>query len=166
MTIGTARFRSLRASPGMSHRLALAVGLTVLLAGAAGSAGGEEGAMATAPLPPPLPAAPPTTGLQQPQGGRSSASRPVVPQSHPRAEGGTRVAHLHKPTRGQKHHGQRAVGNVDRREADAVPPVASAVTPPPPPLPFPYGYFPGAPPPYGSALLYLPPGPPGWRNAW
>jgi hypothetical protein len=156
----------------MSHRLAFAVSLTVLLAGADVSAGGEDGPMASAPLPPPLPATPPATGSPQPA--PSSASRAALPRSRPRTESNTHAAHLHersnrphhvdhfaRAARGQKQLGQRAVGDAERRETYTVPQVANATTPPLAPLPFPYGYFPGAPPAYGYRFVYPPPWPPG-----
>jgi hypothetical protein len=158
----------------MPHRLAFAVCLTVLLCGTAISARGEDGPMASAPLPPPLPAAPPATGLQQPQGGPSPASQRVLPKSRPPADSGTQAAHLHKrnhgshhidhsahAARGQKRDSRGATGNIEHREAPPAPRVASAMIPPPAPLPFPYGYFPGAPPAYGYAPVYPPPWPPG-----
>lgn len=156
------------------HCLAVAVSLTMLLSAAAVSAGGEDGPMASAPLPPPLPVAPPATGLQQPRGvAPSRAPRRVLPQPHPRAERGTQVTHLHKrnhdphhidhstrAAQDEKRLGQRAVGDVEREEAHTVPRVASTMIPPFAPLPFPFGYFPGGPPTYGYAPVYPPPLPP------
>jgi hypothetical protein len=163
---------------GMPRRLAFAVSLTMLLSGllsgAAVSAGGENGPMASAPLPPPLTPAPPATGLQQPQGEPSPALQRVLPTSRPPAESGMQAGNPHKrhndahhsnhsahAGRGQKRPAQPAVGNVEHRETHTVPQVATAITPPPAPLPFPYGYFPGAPPAYGYAPVYpsWPPGP-------
>jgi hypothetical protein len=165
------------ASARMPRRLALAVSLAVLLSGllsgAAVSADSEDGPMASAPLPPPLPAAS-ATRLQHPPGEPSPASRQVLPQSRPLAESGMRAAQLPKHNRGPHHsdrsaHGardqkrlsQRATGNIEHRGPYPVPRVASAMIPPPAPLPFPYGYFPGAPPAYGYAPAYPPPWPPG-----
>jgi len=163
------------ASIGRPRRLAFAVSLTVLLAGAEVPAGGDDGPMASAPLPPPLPAAPPAAGLPQPQREPSAASRPVLSQSRPRAETGGHIAQPHKRSgdthavdrfgrdpRGQKRLGQRAVGDGELWKRHAAPQVANSITPPPAPLPFPYGYFPGTAPAYGYALVYpplLPPGP-------
>jgi len=131
--------------------------------------------MASAPLPPPLPAAPPATELQQRRGGPTAAPRPVLPQSRPRAEGATPVAHLHKLTndprqihhfaraaRSRKRFDEHAIGDAERRETFTLAPVANATVPPLAPLPFPYGYFPGSPPAYGYAQVYPPtwlPGP-------
>ncbi len=165
----------------MPRRLAFAVSLTVLLfgllsgllSGAAVSASGEDGPMASAPLPPPLPAAPPPTGSQQPQGEPSSASRRVPPQSRSSAGNGMHAAYPHKrnrdprhdrsahAARGQKRDSQWAIDNIEHRETYPVPRVASAMVPPPAPLPFAYRYIPGAPPAYGYAPLYPPPWPPG-----
>ena len=70
-------------APGWSkkrHRLAVAVSLTVLLSGAEVSAGGEDGPMASAPLPPLLPAASPSSALEQSQDvAPSRAARRVLP---------------------------------------------------------------------------------------
>lgn len=157
-------------TPGWSkkrHRLAVAVSLTVLLSGAEVSAGGEDGPMASAPLPPLLPAAPPSSTLQQPQDvAPSRAARRVLPQCNLRAERGMQVAHLHK--RNDPHRvdhskraaqGERRLGQ--RAEAYTVPQAASTMIAPLAPLPFPFGYMPGAPPAYGYALVYPPPWPPG-----
>jgi len=162
------------ASIRMRHRLAFAVALTVLLSGADVSGGGEDGPMASAPLPPPLPTAPPTTVSQQPRREPSSPSRHELPQSRPRAQSGMQVAHLPKRSadphhlghfagaaRGQKRLGQPAAGDVERRETSTVPQVASSMIPPPTPSPFPYGYIPGALPTYGYAPVYPPPWLPG-----
>jgi hypothetical protein len=159
---------------GCPGRLAFAVSLTLLLSGAAASAGGEDGPMASAPLPPPLPAAPPATGLQQPQEAPSPTSQRVLPKSHALAESGIQAGNLHKPysntqrrddsahaARGQKRPSHRAASNGEHRETHTVPQVASAIALPPAPLPFPYGYFPGTPPAYGYAPGYPPPWPPG-----
>jgi hypothetical protein len=157
------------------HRLAVAVSLTVLLSGAVVSAGGEDGPAASAPLPPPLPAAPPATGLPQPQGATpSEASRRMLQQSNPRAERATQAAHARKrnndqhrvdhatrAARGEKRHGQRAIGEVERGEPYDVPQVASTMMPPFAPPPFPFGYLPGAPPAYAYAPVYPAPWPPG-----
>ena len=176
-TIGMARMRSQRPSTRTPRRLTFAISLTMLLAGAAGagvSAGGEDGPMASAPLPPPRGAAPPATELQQPQPAPSSASRPALPRFHPRVESSTDVVPWHKRSSDprhlnrvahdapdQKRFGQRAAGDSEHRKSYTVPQVAHATTTPPPPLPFPYGYFPGAAPAYGYALVYPPPWPPG-----
>lgn len=157
------------------YGLAVAVSLTVLLSGAEVSAGAEDSPMATAPLPPPVQAAPPATGLQQPQDvGPSRESRRVLPASHQRAERGMQLAHLHKRTndprhvdhstraaRSEKRLGQRAVGEDERDETHTVPRVAGTIIRPFPPPPFPFGYIPGGPPAYGYALVYPPPWPPG-----
>jgi hypothetical protein len=158
----------------MPHRLAFAVSLTVLLCGAAVSAGGEDGPMASAPLPPPLPAAPPATGTPQPQEEPSPTSRRVLPQSgrptgsamqsaHPRKHNNDphHIDHAARAAREQKRLRQREAGDVEHRETYPVPQVAGVLTPPPAPLPFPYGYFPGDAPAYGYAPAYPPPWPPG-----
>ncbi len=161
-------------SAKISYRWVLAASLTVLLSGAAVSARSEDGPMASAPLPPPLPSAPPATVLQHPQGEPSRALQGALPKSSPPAETRMQVGNLPRhhdnahrkdasarATRGQKRTGQRAVGNIEHRETRTVPQVASVLTPPPAPLPFPYGYFPGAAPAYGYAPAYPPPWPPG-----
>ena len=158
----------------MLRRLAVVMSMTALLSGAAISAPGEEGPMATAPLPPPLPAAPPSTGLEKPQGEPSVVSRRVLPQPRPPSATGMQPARLLKRKNDQHHDGftpraahdqkrpgQHAVGNLERRETHTVPQVASAIIPPPPPSPFLYGYIPGAPPGYGYAPAYPPPWLPG-----
>lgn len=157
---------------GIPRRLAFAASLTVLLAGAEVSAGGDDGPMASAPLPPPLPSAPRATEVQPPQA--SAAARPALPRVPSRAESGTHVAQpprrssephaidrFGRNARGQKRLAQRAVGDGEHPKGYIVPQAAHATAPPPPPLPFPYGYFPGAAPAYGYALVYppLPPGP-------
>lgn len=155
------------------HRFAVVVSLTVLLSGAAVSAGSEDGPAASAPLPPPLPAAPPVTGLQRPQDATpSEASRRVPPQSHPRAERAMQASHPHKRNgdphnvdhstrnaRGEKRVGQRAVGGVGREEAYTLLRVASTMMPPFAPLPFPFGYMPSTPLAYGYTPVYPPPWP-------
>jgi hypothetical protein len=154
------------------YRLAVAVSLIMLLSGAEISAASEDGSMATAPLPPPLPAAPPATGLQQPQGAaRSPASPRVVSQSHLRANWGMQLAHprkrnnnahhvhLTRAARSEKRLGQRAAGDVERAEALTVPRVAGPMIPPFAPLPLPFGYIPSGPPAYWYALVYPPPWP-------
>ena len=157
------------------HRLAVAVSLTLLLSGAEVLAGNEDGPAASAPLPPPLPAAPLATGLQQPHGVTPSETSPhALPQSDPRTERAMQALHLHnrnngpyrvdhstRAARGEKRLGQRAVGGVGREEAYTVPRVASTRMPPFAPLPFPFGYMPGAPPPYGYTPVYPTPWPPG-----
>jgi hypothetical protein len=158
----------------MPHRLAFAASLTVLLSGAAVSAGGEDGPMASAPLPPPLPAAPPATGSQQPQGEPSPTSRRVLPQSgrptgsgmqevrpHKRNNDPHHIPHSARAARAQKRLGQREAGDVEHRQTYTDPRVASAMIPPPAPWPFPYRYIPAAPPAYGYAPVYPPPWPPG-----
>ena len=149
------------------HRLAVAVLLAVLLSGAVVSAGDEDGPAASAPLPPPLPAAPSATGLQQPQG--------VTPtEASPRAQRAIRAAHGRKrnnephsvdrttrAARDKKRLGQGAIGDVGRREPHHVPQVASTMMPPFSPSPFPFGYIPGVPPAYGYAPVYPAPWPPG-----
>jgi len=151
----------------------VAVFLTVLLSGAEISFGAEDGPMATAPLPPPVQAAPPATGLQQPQDATPSpASRHVLPQSHPRTGRGMQLAHLHKRNN-DRHHvdhstraalsekrfGQHVVGDAEREQVYTVPPVASTMMPPLALLPLPFGYIPAGPPAYGYALVYPPPWP-------
>src|SRR6516162_9601911 len=81
------------ASMRTPRRLAVAASLTVLLAGAEVSAGGDDGPMASVPLPPPLPAAPRATEAQPPQAAPSTRARPRV---RPRAETGTHVPQPHK----------------------------------------------------------------------
>ena len=154
----------------MPHRLAFAVSLSVLLSGTAVSAGGEEGPMASAPLPPPLPASPPATGLQQPQREPSPTLSRVLPQSRRPTGNGTQSAHRHKrnngphhidhsahTAQGQKRLGQRQPGDFAHRETYTDPRVASDMIPPPAPSPFPYRYTPAAPPAYGYAPAYPPP---------
>jgi hypothetical protein len=157
------------------RRLAVAVFLSVLLSGTAVPAGSEDGPAASAPLPPPLRAALPASGLQQPQGVTpSEASRRVLPQSHPHVERAIQAPHLRKPNndpyrvdhstraaRGEKRPGRHSIGDVERAEAHSVPRIASTMIPPPAPLPFPFGYFPSASPAYGYAPVYPPPWPPG-----
>jgi hypothetical protein len=169
-----AGFKAVRATKKRC-RLVVAVSLIVQLSGTAVPAGSEEGPAASAPLPPPLPAAPPATGLQQPQGTMpSEASRRVLPQSHPHVERAVQASHLRKPNndpdrvdhstraaRGEKRLGRHLIGDVERAEAHSVPRVASTMTPPLAPLPFPFGYFPSAPPAYQYAPVYPPPWPPG-----
>jgi hypothetical protein len=158
----------------MLHRLAFAVSLTVLLSGAVVSAGGEDGPMASAPLPPPLPAASPASALKQPQGEPSPTLQRVLPQSSRPTGSGMQSARPHKhnndphhidhsarAARGQKRLGQREAGDVEHRETYTAPRVASALIPPPTPLPFSYRYNPAAPPSYGYAPIYPPPWPPG-----
>ena len=159
----------------MPGRLAFAVSLVVLLSGTAASAGGEDGPMASAPLPPPLPAAPPATELQQPQGEPSPTSLRVPPQSRRPTGSGTQSAHRHKPNydphhidhsgraaaHSQKRLGPREAGDAEHRETYTAPRVAGVLTPPPAPLPFSYRYNPAAPPSYGYAPIYPPPWPPG-----
>ena len=156
-------------------RFAVAVSLIVLLSGTAVPAGSEDGPAASAPLPPPLPAAPPATRLQQLQGATpSEASRRVLRQSNPHVDRAIQASHLRKPNndpyrvdhstravRGEKQLGRRLIGDVERAEAHSVPRVASTMTPPLAPLPFPFGYFPSAPPAYEYAPVYPPPWPPG-----
>jgi hypothetical protein len=159
------------ASARKHHRLAFAVSLTVLLYGAAVLAGGEDGPMASAPLPPPLPAAPPATGTPQPQEEPSPTSRRVQPQSSRPAGSGMQQAHPHKrhndphhidhAARDQKRLRQRETGDVEHRETYPDPRVASAMIPPPAPLPFSYRYIPAAPPVYGYTPIYPPRWPPG-----
>ena len=157
-----------------ARRLAVALSLTALLVGAKVSADGEDGPMASAPLPPPLPAAPSGPGLRWPEAGRSAASHPALPRPHLRTDSTTHAAQLHqrgndrhaanrfaRGARGQKRLSQRAVGDGEHRNRDTVPQIANAMTPPPAPLPFPYGYFPGTPPAYGYSPVYPPPWPPG-----
>jgi hypothetical protein len=169
-----AGFRAVRATEKRC-RLVVAVSLIVQLSGTAVPAGGEEGPAASAPLPPPLPAAPPATGLQQPQGATpSEASRRVLPQSHSHVERALEASHLRKPNndpyrvdhstravRGEKRLGRHLIGDVERSGAHSVPRVASTMTPPLAPLPFPFGYFPSAPSAYQYAPVFPPPWPPG-----
>jgi hypothetical protein len=157
------------------YRLAVAVSLTVLLSGAEVSAGNEDGPAASAPLPPPLPAAPPATGLQRPQGMTPTETpRLALPQSHPRADHAMQASHLHKrnngshrvghstrSAQGEKRSGRRSIGDVEREQSYTFPRVASTLMPPFAPLPFPYGYMPSAPPPYGYTPVYPTPWPPG-----
>ena len=156
-------------------RLAFAAFLILLLSKAELSAGGDDGPMARAPLPPPLPAAPSEISWQPPQSGaQSPAPRRELPRSHLRAERGTPVAHLHKRShdphhldratllaRGEKRRRRRAAGDVEPGEAYPDPQVASTMIPPFAPPPSPFGYNPSAPPAYGYAPVYPPPWPPG-----
>jgi hypothetical protein len=174
VSASSAARRKTAAPARMPRRLAFAVSLTVLLSGAAVSGGGEDGPMASAPLPPPLPASPPATGLQQPQGGPSPTLPRVLPQSRQPTGNGMQSGHRHKrnndlhhvnhsarTARGQKRLGQRQPGDVAHRETYTDPRVASDMIPPPAPLPFPYRYTPAAPPAYGYAPVYPPPWAPG-----
>jgi hypothetical protein len=157
-----------------AYRLILAVSLTALLSGAAMPARSQDGPMASAPLPPPLPAAPPATVLQQPPGEPSPATQRVLPRSLPPTASGVQAGnshdhhndvhhgnHIARAARGQKRPGERTIGKGEHRETHSVPQVASALTPPPAPVPFHYGYIPGAPPVYGYAPVYPPPWRPG-----
>lgn len=94
------------------YRLAVVVSLTLLLSGAEVSAGAEDSTIATAPLPPPVQAAPPASGLQQPQDAAPSpASRHILPQSHPRSGRVImQLKHLHKRNSDRYHvdHSTRA----------------------------------------------------------
>lgn len=156
-----------------AYRLILAVSLTALLSGAAVPAGSQDGPMASAPLPPPLPPEPPAAGLQQPPGEPSPATKRVLPKSLPPTASAIQAgnshdhhndvhhrSHISRDARGQKPPGQRTVGEREHRETHTVPQVASVLTPPPAPVPFHYGYIPGAPPVYGYAPVYPPP----WRS--
>ena len=158
----------------MTRRLAFAVAFTILLSGTAASVGGEDGPMASAPLPPPLPAAPPASALKQAQEEPSPTSRRVPPQARRPMGSGMQSAHPHKhnngphhidhsarAAHGQKRLGQREAGDAEHRETYPDPRVASVLTPPPAPVPFSYRYNPAAPPAYGYSPIYPPPWPPG-----
>src|SRR5262249_5122740 len=111
-----------------------------------------NGPMASAPLPPPLPPAPPATGgLRQPQPQPRAPPPPRLAQSGPPAR--TQASTLHKrhndvrhgdhsarAVHSQKQPGSRSVGSVDRRGTHTVPQIASATPPPPPQAPFPYAH--------------------------
>ena len=171
------------ASARMPRRLAFAVSLTVLLfellsgllSGAAVSASGEDGPMASAPLPPPLPAAPPATGLQQPQGEPSSdlaARAAAVPSIHGKRYAGSEIRTSITTTRViatilrmllvAKNGSVRVkAGDAEHRKRIPLRELQALLTPPPAPLPFSYRYNPAAPPSYGYAPIYPPPRPPG-----